>query len=206
MVDRTPTNNLSIKMRARRFEQLLKSDAAPKSTKHYKANEAKQTVTPSDSMKKRGKSYASNEDIRVVRPYAASCQFIFEFGTKERVQLKCSKISNLELEQAIEEYVEGGNPQPHFFTTGKSRSDTLRIERAVVVDKCINKLKPGIHIRNGAIWLYQGDKGYDGKYVTMNFEEGIITKCQFSDLDAMGSSIFVQTMEITHTGLGYSVE
>ena len=201
MVDRTPTNNLSIKMRARRLEQQMK-----KRDNRYSSKESKQTIAPRDPMKKRGKSYAPNEDMRVVRPYAASCQFIFEFGIKDRVQLKCSKISNLELEQAIEEYVEGGNPQPHFFTTGKSRSDTLRIERAVVVDKCINKLKPGIRIRNGAIWIYQGDKGYDGEYVTMNFGEGIITKCQFSNLDAMGSSIFIQTLEITHTGLVYNVE
>ena len=65
MVDRTPTNNLSIKMRARRLEQQMK-----KRDNRYSSKESKQTIAPRDPMKKRGKSYAPNEDMRVVRPYA----------------------------------------------------------------------------------------------------------------------------------------
>ena len=201
MVDRTPINNLSIKMRARRFEQLLKSDAAPKSTQRYtalKIDEQKEEAR--GQMKKRDKHYEANE-AREIRPYTANCKFIFEFDNGDAFMLKCSKISNLEAIQEIEEYAEGGNPQPHFFTSGKRKSDTLRIERAVVSDEYINKLKPGIRIRGGWVWIYHGDSIQDNEFALMGFEEGIITKCQYSDLDAMGANIFIQTLEITHTGL-----
>lgn len=212
MVDRTPTNSLSIKMRAKHYDDLAKG-AAPKlpaeaaaSIKkrdgHYtglKVSQQKEEAR--GNMKKRDKRFKPVVASRIKYPYATNYKFILEIGLKKTVQIKCSKISNLELSQEIEEYVEGGGPYPHILPAGKKRSEILRIERAVVNDELLNKLKPGIRILHGSILIYSEDSGFEENFGSLVFYEGMITKCQFSDLDAMGSSIFIQTLEIAHSGL-----
>ena len=38
-------------------------------------------------------------------------------------------------------------------------------------------------------------------YKELGFDEGMVTKCEFSDLDAMGNEVMIQKIEIAHTGL-----
>ena len=212
MVDRTPTNSLSIKMRAKHYDDLAKGvipklpeeavGDIKKREQHYAGLKiSQQKEEARGSMKKRDKRFKPVEASRIKYPYATNYKFIFEFGLKRTVQIKCSKISNLELSQEIEEYVEGGGPYPHILPTSKKRSEILRIERAVANDEILNKLKPGVRILYGNILIYRDDTGFEENYGSLVFYEGMITKCQFSDLDAMGSGIFIQTLEIAHSGL-----
>lgn len=206
MVDRTPTNNLGMKMRAKHYDNSAKGEEKDKEDKKEKKR-YKRLKLPEQledilgNKKKHDKHYKPVESKRSKYPYATNYKFILEFGIGKTVQIKCSKISNLEMNQEIEEYVEGGGPYPHILPAGKKRSDILRIERAVVSDEYFNKLRPGVRIKNGNIMIYREDPGFGKNYGTLSFYEGMITKCQFSDLDAMGSSIFIQTLEIAHSGL-----
>lgn len=146
-----------------------------------------------NSMKKRGRKYqASPKDLY---PYAVNSQFSLKIGD---YTIKCSRISNLSIASEIEEVPEGGNSlYPNIFTGASKKADVLVIERAFIEDRVAGAFYPGVYVGESTISIIRNGEVYK----ELGFDEGMVTKCEFSDLDAMGNEVLIQKIEIAHTGL-----
>lgn len=202
MIDRSPIlNRMSVKQRAKHYDALVISgntgstDMTKKRGKSYVGQPlAKQSADhKAPTMTKRGKKYiATSTDIH---PYAVNSEFTLKIGG---YTIKCSKISNLTMEQPIDEVMEGGNNvYPNVFIGKNQKSGILVIERALVEDNVAYEFKPGVYVGECTISI----KKNNNIYKELGFDEGIITKSEFSNLDAMGSEIIIQKLEIAHSGL-----
>ncbi len=108
-----------------------------------------------------------------------------------------AKVSNLAQELEYDSIQEGGrNSSPLLFRKPKSKMDTLILERGVKSDQTnFGILQVGNKI-TGLI-LYVGS-GTDMPYT---FDNGVITKVELENLDAMGNNILIRKIEIAHSGL-----
>lgn len=127
-----------------------------------------------------------------------------------QTQIAFSKISNIQMEEELEEFLVGGiNFAPHIAATPSKKGGRLIFEKGIVlVDKDISKWRAGYHITDTIeIFVYDSQtKWVDGanQYAfTKNYAiwGGIITKWELGDLDAMGSQVLIQKFEIAHTGI-----
>lgn len=172
-----------------------KAPTMAKRGEYRRSGENKETP---NSMTKRGKSYVPSSASRSKEPgdsYATNYEFKLEIGS---YKIHCKSISNLVSEQELEEIVEGGNNEaPNFFTATKKKMSTLVIERALVSDKIAEAFVPGVRVKNGTISVLKNRKPFREIY----FDEGIVTKCELSGLDALGREIMMHKLEIAHTGL-----
>lgn len=226
MIDRTPLmNGMSVKQRAKYYDSLAnptnseipamkKRDKgyvgmpieqqkpehkAPTMTKRAQGYTGKKLAQQSagqkaPTMAKRAANYyASVKETDHL--YAPNYQFKLQIGG---YKISCKNISNLSATQEIEEVMEGGNNQcPNVFTNPGKKMSTLTIERALVEDKIIDEFTPGVYVTNGIISILRNRKPYREMY----FDYGIVTKCEFSNLDALGSEIMLHKLEISHSGL-----
>lgn len=113
-----------------------------------------------------------------------------------------SKISNLESAIEYETVSEGGNnAYPLLFPKQKTKPDTLILEKGIMdrsSGSFFESLTEGTHLEMVIILVTKGDDQLEKAFF---FKEGIITKRSFSDLDAMKCELFIEKMEITHSGL-----
>lgn len=111
-----------------------------------------------------------------------------------------SKVSNLSAELEYESVGEGGrNLSPLLFVKPKGKQDVLSLERGVRLtpEGVSLTLDTGTHIEGGIIsTLMGGDPA-----LVYTFDEGLVTKVELGNLDAMGRDILIEKMEIAHTGL-----
>lgn len=112
-----------------------------------------------------------------------------------------SKISGLREETEYEIVREGGrNWSPLFFEKEKTKFDTLVMEggvRTLNVSRSVNRIRRGMKLEGVVIIL--GRDGVNFKGYT--FDEGIVTKIDYGDLNALGNEILIKKLEIAHTGL-----
>lgn len=111
-----------------------------------------------------------------------------------------SKVSNLSMELEYESVGEGGrNLSPLLFIKPKGKQDVLSLERGVRLgsEGVSLTLSTGARIAGGIIATL---KGGDPALV-YTFDEGLVTKVEIGNLDAMGRDILIEKMEIAHTGL-----
>lgn len=112
-----------------------------------------------------------------------------------------SKISGLKEETEYESIREGGrNWSPLFFEKGKTKPDTLILEsgvRSLNISRNKNWIKRGTKLVGVVIILGRNDKNFLG----YTFDEGIVTKIEYGELNAMGNEILIKRLEIAHSGL-----
>ncbi len=116
--------------------------------------------------------------------------------------LSFSKVSNLTAQIEYDAVVEGGNNDyPHLFKKPKSSPDTLILEKGVragITDLGFELLMEGKQVELVTIMLLKnGIELQKAFYI----KKGLIVKRQFSDLNAMGNEVLIETLEIAHTGL-----
>lgn len=113
-----------------------------------------------------------------------------------------AKVTNLEAQIEYDAVVEGGNSlYPFFMRKPKTKLDTLIMEKGVRVrstDRKFDTLAEGMYLKNILIILYGSTREVEKVF---SVEWGVIVKKRFSDLDAMKNELFVETLEIAHSGL-----
>lgn len=113
-----------------------------------------------------------------------------------------AKVSNLEAQIEYDAVVEGGNSlYPLFVQKARTKLDTLIMEKGVRVrstERKFDTLAEGMHLRNLLIILYGSTREVEKVF---SVEWGVIVRKQFSGLDAMKNELFVETLEIAHSGL-----
>lgn len=130
--------------------------------------------------------------------YVTNSQFFVYIGTES---YGFSKISGLREETEYESIREGGrNWSPLFFEKGKSKPDILTLESGVRTSNATrskNWIKRGTKLE-GVVIIF-GRNG--GKILGYTFDEGIVTKIEYGDLNALGNEILIKKLEIAHSGL-----
>lgn len=225
MVDKTPIlNGLSIKQRAKQYEnknstnrvldsmtkraakytgkklaEQKESEKGPTMKKRETKYTGKKLAEQAESQKgptmnKRANKYTAQPKEEAIT-YAVNTQFVLRL---DNYIMSCARISNLVMSQDVEEVKEGGNNNaPLVFFAAAKKSDVLSVERAMVDDELAKKLKIGVRIKEGEIAIVYGNEQYRNLF----FTDGIVTKCEYSNLDALGHEIILEKLEITHTGL-----
>ena len=117
--------------------------------------------------------------------------FMYSFG----------KVTNLSGTQEIETIVNGGtNDAPVILRKPKKNPDFLILERALhstLTDMAFSFFTVGRQISAITISVNK-----DGKTVRMFFAtNGVIVQREFSPLDALESSVLLQSLKIAHTGI-----
>ena len=117
--------------------------------------------------------------------------FMYSFG----------KVTNLSSTVDIETIVNGGNNDgPVILRKPKKNPDFLILERALhstLTDMAFSFFTVGRQISAITIMVNK-----DGKTVRMFFvANGIIVQREFSPLDALDSSVMLQSLKIAHTGI-----
>lgn len=225
MVDKTPIlNGLSIKQRAKKLESKsptnLVLDSMSKRGASYTGKKLaeQQENQKGPTMNKRGASYtgkklAEQQDSQkgaaltkraakyTATPkeedfvYVPNTQFVLRL---DQYVISCVRVSNLTMAQDIEEIREGGNNDaPMIFSAPAKKSDVLSVERAMVNDEIAKKLKVGVRVKEGEVVIAYGNKEYRNLF----FTDGVVTKCEYSNLDALGHEIILEKLEISHSGL-----
>ncbi|MCH5337234.1 MAG: phage tail protein [Acetatifactor sp.] len=113
-----------------------------------------------------------------------------------------SKVSNLVSQVEYETVAEGGNNDyPLLFPKQRTSTDTLTLEKGVRTrnsDHAFNSLIEGMQVEMVTILLVKEGKRLEKAFY---FKKGLITKRTFSDLDAKGNELLIETLEIAHSGL-----
>ncbi len=113
-----------------------------------------------------------------------------------------SKVTNLVSQIEYETVVEGGNNDyPYLFPKPKTKPDTLILEKGVKarsLDCAFNQLVEGMQVEMVTILLLKNLLELEKAFY---FKSGLIIRRKFSDLNAMGNELLIETLEIAHTGL-----
>lgn len=111
-----------------------------------------------------------------------------------------SKVSNLVQEQEYDSIQEGGrNWSPVFFRKPKGKFDTLVLEKGIRAKTPNPDAKPvEVGMKLAGVIVSIGGKD---AYLRYTFDEGIVTKVELDNLDAMGNAVLIRKVEIAHTGL-----
>ena len=113
-----------------------------------------------------------------------------------------SRVSNLVSQIEYDAVTEGGNNDyPHLFKKPKSQPDTLILEKGVRTrssDLVFNLLLEGMQVEMVTILLMKDTIDLEKAFY---FKKGIIVRRQFSNLDAMGNELLIESLEIAHSGL-----
>ena len=131
--------------------------------------------------------------------------FVVYFG-KTRVSF--SKVSNLQRAVEHEALTEGGlNDFVHVLTRPGSQSGTLTLEKGVLAEtdaaKVLRALAPGKRIQVPVtITLYHWNEKQTWTAVrSWGLEDGVVTRWELTELDGLGSSVALEKLEISHSGL-----
>lgn len=117
-------------------------------------------------------------------------------------RLRFSKISGIEQSAEYEEIAEGGrNEGPHIVTAPHKKHAPLVLEHGVIpAESRLAGLRPGMRL---GTWLTVIVLNAAGLPTPQMFwiTDGIVTKWETKDLDAMGNSVLVERFEIMHDGI-----
>ena len=137
--------------------------------------------------------------------YVPVYRFAVRLGGSTYDKVCFSKISGIESTLDYEEIYEGGyNGSPHLLAVPHKKHGPLVLEKgAAPVDSWVNIIKPGMWL---GTWMDIAVLDANGKETKRCFsiQDGLITKWEISGLNAMGSEILVERLEIMHEGIQYS--
>lgn len=131
--------------------------------------------------------------------FVGNYEFSVEFGLGK---ISFSKISNLGSSIEIGTFVEGGNNDyPMIYKTARRQPDVLVLQKGVPDSKAVNlllsQLKEGQKVSDILIFV----KRNGNTVKTFSITEGIVLSRKYSNLDANSGKIFIQQLEIAHTGI-----
>ena len=136
------------------------------------------------------------------RDYAPVYRFAVQLGDTSYEKVCFSRVSGLERTMEFEEISEGGyNESPHLVAVPHKRHGVLVLERGMApVDSWSSRVRPGMWL---GTWLDIVLLDEKGKQTNRRFQinDGLITKWEVSGLDAMGSQLLVEKLEIMHEGI-----
>ena len=131
--------------------------------------------------------------------------FVVYFG---KTRISFSKVSNLQRAAEQETLAEGGlNGFVHVLNRPASQCGTLTLEKGVLAEKdaakVIRALAPGARIQVPVtITLYHWNEGKKWTAVrSWGLEDGVVTRWELTELDGLGSSVALDRLEISHSGL-----
>ena len=131
---------------------------------------------------------------------AVAAQYHFRVTINNTV-ISFAKLSNMESSMEYEILQEGGNNLfPRLLPLPPKQLKTLRLERGVRENaENLSDLYPGMTIEKGiGIEVLNTAGGTAARYVV----EGVtVVKWEIGGLDAMGSSVLLETFEVTYTGI-----
>lgn len=111
-----------------------------------------------------------------------------------------ARASNISAELEYEPISEGGrNQSPLLFRKPKSKPDVLTLERGVRLVNGAASITLAVGAKLTSIIIGVTKEGVSCLKYT--FDEGIVTKVEWGNLDAMGHEILIEKVEIAHTGL-----
>ena len=124
------------------------------------------------------------------------------------LRLSFSRVSNISREMEYETIQEGGrNDAVYTVSKGKQGQQTLILEKGVSsAGKDALKdagLYPGAAVREPVLIMVMAPAKTGGRKPvrSYSFDEGYVTKWEMGDLDAAGSQIMIEKIEIAHSGL-----
>lgn len=146
-----------------------------------------------------GGSSASAAVKQDIGDFVGNYEFTVEFGLGK---VSFSKISNLGGRIEVGTFVEGGNNDyPMIYKTARRQPDVLLLQKGVADSKVTNlllsQLKEGKKVSGILIFV----KRNGSTVKTFSIIEGIIVSRKYSNLDANSGNIFIQQLEIAHTGI-----
>ncbi|MCM1538302.1 MAG: phage tail protein [bacterium] len=149
--------------------------------------------------------------------YAADFRFLVMMGqgqtkggltaeqTASGQKMRFSKVSGLESSMEYEELSEGGkNDAPYILAVPHKKHAPLLLEHGIVpAESRFAGMKPGMRL---GTWLSVILLDAKGQMTDRRFwiTDGIVTKRETGNLDAMGNSILIERFEIMHDGIQYT--
>lgn len=132
--------------------------------------------------------------------FVGNYEFAVKFGGLGDISF--SKVSNLGGSIEVGTFVEGGNNSyPMIYKTPRRQPDMLVLQKGVVDSTAKNlvlsQLKEGTKVYGILIFV----KKNKTTVKTFSISEGIIVSRKYASLDANSSHIFLQQLEIAHTGI-----
>ena len=127
-----------------------------------------------------------------------SSNFLVNIGQHTFSFARIRNISEVLETEAVREG--GDNWHVHALAKQLSSPQKLSMERGLLADpdgKVPVALKPGTMVSSVTIMVMQRGAKKKSYY----FDQGIVTKWNISDFDALQGSVVYQTVEITHSGL-----
>ncbi len=141
--------------------------------------------------------------------YASDFRFLVLTGENSNTgnvlpanRLRFSKISGIEESMEYEEIAEGGrNEGPHIVTAPHKRHSPLVLEHGVIpVESRLVGLRPGMRLGTWLTVIVLNAAGFPTPQMFW-IEDGIVTRWETRDLDAMGNSVLIEKFEIMHDGI-----
>lgn len=124
---------------------------------------------------------------------------------EDEQRMRFSKVSGLESSMEYEELMEGGkNEAPYLLAIPHKKHVPLVLEHGIIpAESRFAKLRPGMRLDS---WLAVVLLSAKGELTARRFwiTDGIVTKREVGNLDAMGNSILVERFEIMHDGIHYT--
>lgn len=130
------------------------------------------------------------------KEYISNNKFIFSCTG---LLFSFSKISGISQSIETETINEGGyNDSPRFLLKPKTKLETITLEHGIRTRGTLGlTLRIGMPVYIGTIIIMDGL--IPGKIYA--FEEGIVTKYEVGELDALNKTVLVRKLEISHSGL-----
>ncbi|MFT4105829.1 MAG: hypothetical protein QM657_08710 [Lacrimispora sp.] len=141
---------------------------------------------------------SSSVNTEAAKDFIGSYEFDVQLDT---VQVNFSRITNMGSEIETEVFVEGGNNDYPIIRKKPSRSpDIIIFEKGMPrtsKGSIFEILREGMKLTNILIFVKKA-----GSIVKIyGIDEGLILSRKFTDLDAGSSSIFIEKLELAHTGI-----
>lgn len=114
-----------------------------------------------------------------------------------------SKVSNLSSEMEYDAVTEGGrNNAPLLFRKPPGKRGTLVLEHGIkrgADNKAGEIVKMGTAVREFLVYVDEERKSRTAARI-YSIDDGVVTKVELGDLDAGESKLFLERIEIAHTG------
>ncbi|MBR1634748.1 MAG: phage tail protein [Lachnospiraceae bacterium] len=128
--------------------------------------------------------------------------YTFEVYFGNQLKVGFAKVSNIGMGEDVDLIPDGDEGEIYMRREKRHRhhANYIVLERGMSTgtdDKAIRDFKPGVHLYNVMIMVH-----LNGEAVRMfSIETGVVTRCSFSDLDALRSEVMIRRMEIQHMGI-----
>ena len=130
-------------------------------------------------------------------------QLVLNYRFKVLVEnqvISFQKVSGLSMDVEMEMLSEGGHNNSGYLTAAPTKNTkTLRLQSGVYkqANSLLDKLRPGIYLRQGIVIMMLGTNGtIQKKYAA---ERAFVTKWEISELDAQNGQVLIDTFEIAYT-------